>query len=220
MGATEVVLVLIVLVLLLGGGLVAWRLFGRKQEGRSDLPHVPESGTWKPVSSTPARYRKAPAGERGQGPMNQYDPIGMRVGDKVLLRQQPGQVVATIGYTEDVYAWTAVLVAQGVHRTWLSVISTSTGAGIEIVEWERLPAMPAEPTAREVTVRGTTYLFEESGTAQYDAHGEVDLPGSGLSQYVDFQVGDERLSFEQFDGGSWEASIGKVLPIGDLVRAT
>ena len=216
----EIVLLLVVVVLGVGG-LLAWRggLFGKKQR-RMDLPHIPDSGTWKPVSSTPARYRKAPAGQRGQGPANEYDPIGMRVGDKVLMRQQPGQVVATIGYTEDVYAWTAVLVAQGVHRTWLSVVSTSTGAGIEIVEWERLPAMPGEPTAREVTVREVTYLFEESGTAHYDAHGEVDLPGSGMSQYVDFHAGDKRLSFENFDGTGWEASIGEVLPIGDLVRAT
>lgn len=198
---------------------MVWRRLTGRREQRTDLPSLPDAGTWQPVSSTPARYRKAPSGERGQGPANQYDPIGMRVGDKVLLRSQPGQVVATIGYTEDVYAWTSVLVAQGVHRTWLSVVSVSTGGGIEIVEWERLPAMPAEPTAREATVRGTTYLFEESGTATYDAHGEVDLPGSGLSQYVDLQVGDQRLSFEQFDGGEWEASIGRVLPIGDLVRA-
>ncbi len=214
-------IVLLLVVLALGvGAYMAWRkgLFGKKTE-RQDLPHVPDSGTWQPVSSTPARYRKAPAGERGQGPANEYDPIGMRVGDKVLLRRQPGQVVATIGYTEDVYAWTAVQVAQGVHRTWLSVVSVSTGAGIEIVEWERLPEMPAEPTAKEVTVRDVVYLFQESGTAQYDAHGEVDLPGGGRSEYVDLHAGDQRLSFEKFDDNGWDASIGQILPIGDLVRA-
>lgn len=216
----EPVLVLaLVVVALVAGGLFVFGRLRRGSRERKDLPALPDTGTWSPVSSTPARYRKAPSGLRGQGPANEYDPIGMRIGDKVLLRQQPGQVVATIGYTEDVYAWTAVLVATGVHRTWLSVISTATGAGIEIVEWERLPAMPAEPTAREVTVRDVTYLYEESGVANYEAYGEVDLPGSGRSQYVDLVAGDHRLSFENFDDTGWDASIGRVLPIGDLVRA-
>ena len=219
MGATELLLVLVLVVGAVAVGLVLYARRQAEQRTGPDLPRVSDSGTWTPVSSTPARYRKAPAGQRGGQPANQYDPTGMRVGDKVLLRQQPGQVVATIGYTEDVYAWTAVLVAQGVHRTWLSVVSVATGGGIEIVEWERLPQMPGEPTDREVTVRGTTFLFEESGDAAYDAHGEVDLPGSGRSQYVDLHAGNQRLSFERFDALGWEASIGRVLPIGDLVRA-
>ena len=162
----------------------------------------------QPVSSTPARYR------RGQAPDD--DPGALRVGDKVMLSGRTATVLATIGFKEDVFAWTSALIGHGASRDWVTIVTETSG--LEIVRWRRLSEMPGSPDDQSVTFEDTTYLFEESGEAQFDAHGEVDLPGKGTMRYVDFRAGSQRLSFENYEDYGWEASVGTVVPIGELVR--
>lgn len=161
----------------------------------------------QPLSSTPARYRRGAAPD---------DAASLRIGQKVMLSGRAGTVLATIGFTEDVYAWTSVLIGHGASRDWVTIVTERTG--LEIVRWRRLNRMPGSPDDQSVTFEGTTYLFEESGEATFDAHGEVDLPGKGTMKYVDFRAGPKRLSFEQYNDYDWEASVGEVVPLGELVR--
>jgi hypothetical protein len=186
---------------------------------RRRRPQVPRRADWlagevregpasqQPISSTPARYRNDQRDD---------DPGGLRVGQKVMLSGRAGTVLATIGFTEDVYAWTSALIGHGTSRDWLTIVTETSG--LEIVRWRRLPVLPGSPDDPSVDVEGTTYLFEESGEARFDAHGEVDLPGTGTVRYVDFKAGPRRLSFENYEGYGWEASVGEVVPLGELVR--
>jgi len=206
---TVLILALIAVALVVAGVIVAARRRKPPSPGidwmSGDVPEPAVSA--QPLSSTPARYRRA--GEPD-------DAGSLRIGQNVMLSGRAGTVLATVGFTEDVFAWTSALIGHGASRDWVTIVTETSG--LEIVRWRRLKEMPGSPDDQSVTVDDTTYLFEESGEAQFDAHGEVDLPGSGSMRYVDFRAGSQRLSFENYADYGWEASVGEVVPLGELVR--
>ena len=217
----ELVVLLVVALLAFGGAVVFGIRMGRKKEQERARLHAASSahgpGAWAPISSTPARYSSSPPGKRGTGPAHRYDPYSLKVGDRVILDDRPGVVLATIGYTEDVYGWASACIGHGTKREWITVVTEDAGA--EIVRWTKLSELPGKPDDQSITYDGVVYLYQEMGRAQFTAAGEVDLPSSGYVEYADFHAGDLRLSFENFNDFGWEASVGRVLPIGELVRA-
>jgi hypothetical protein len=161
------------------------------------------------ISSTPARY--------GWGVSDPQD-ASVRVGDALVVDGQPAAVLATIGYAEDVFEWSAVMLALGQRRRWLTLVSIDDR--VEAVLWEKLIGLPTGRGGKSLTYSGKTYELRERGTARYEAHGEVDLAEHGEVEYVDYEAADgARLSFENYDAWQWEASTGTVLPLDRLARA-
>lgn len=170
-------------------------VWGRAQRPRRHLPAVPV------VTSQPARYGKAD------------DASSVRVGDTVVLEGTTGRVTATIGYLgADAESWTGACVDLGGHTEWVTLVDEEHG--LEVCRWTKLSSKPGKAGAEEIAYGGRTFRKRESGTADYDAHGDVDLPSVGRVKYVDYADEDQRLSFEAYDDELWEASVGRVVAPG------
>jgi hypothetical protein len=99
-------------------------------------------------------------------------------------------------------------------RRWLSV---EEDPDLEVVLWEEIDAESLNPSEKTLTWDGVEYRRDEHGTATYTAEGTTGLGATGRVEYADFEgAGGRYLSFERFDGGSWDVGLGERVPAGTL----
>ncbi|HEX6389634.1 MAG TPA: DUF4178 domain-containing protein [Solirubrobacteraceae bacterium] len=133
---------------------------------------------------------------------------GLRVGDVVNYEGHDSIVERTYRFREGGSRWEEHLLVDGDYKRWLSV---EDDEGLECVVWERRPDPGLEPGAKTIEVDGTTYEFDEQGTADYTLEESGGPGGAGSAEYSDYEAGDKRLSFERYDGSGWELNVGVVV---------
>ena len=89
--------------------------------------------------------------------------------------------------------------------------------GPRITIYERLPKGEDPADRPEVVHDGVTYRLAEFGRATYRSQERAGPGKQGEVEYLDYAADDLRLSFERFDGGHWELSLGRVVDPGDVV---
>ena len=140
----------------------------------------------------------------------------LAIGKKVTVRDKPATVTGIVHYILDQdTSWASYQLQSGRDTSWLTVVEEPTGP--ETVTWNSID-LP-EGTIGEASLQhdGLTYLHQDGGTARYRTEGAVDLAREGVVEWHDYLVGQWRLSVERYDGGPWEASVGDVVPIGELI---
>ena len=137
------------------------------------------------------------------------DPRKIKVGDVVAHEGRDFLVRGTLAFDQDGFVWHEHHLDDTTTRRWLSVEDDEE---LELVLWESLSAPELAPGAAEVEHDGVTYRREEQGRATFTATGSTGTAPSGTAEFVDYEAGDRRLSFERFGtGGDWEVGIGTVV---------
>jgi hypothetical protein len=157
----------------------------------------------------------------GPGPLA-ADPRMLKPGDIVRFSgdavRRDWVVRGTLAMDEDGYGWKEHLLdgstaLEGEARRWLSVEEGE--GGVELVLWERAPAVELTGDQKDVTHGGASYRRDERGRARYSSTGTTGAAASGQMDYADYlpaDGGDARLALERFSaGGSWEVSTGRVV---------
>jgi hypothetical protein len=148
------------------------------------------------------------------------DPHRLKPGDVVQYDGRDWVVRGTLAYDEDGATWREHLLdgstADGELRRWLSVEDTERGT--ELVLWDRVAGSDLTPDRPEVTVAGTTFRRDETGTAGFSATGTTGTAPAGTMHYADYVSGGPvRLGFERWSAtGSWEVSTGSVVALESL----
>lgn len=147
------------------------------------------------------------------------DPRTLKLGDLV---EWPGarrsySVRGTVTFTEDGYTWREHFIdpISGAKR-YLSV--SDEDGDLEVVVWTEVDNFDIRLGQRQVAYDGVVYDLKEKGDAAYTTTGTTDLPASGRVRYGDYHgpLG-KRLSFERFNGGKLELSVGQVITDGQLI---
>lgn len=133
---------------------------------------------------------------------------GLQLGDVVAYEGHDCIVERTYRFHEGGSRWDEHLLVDGAFRRWLSV---EDDEGLECVVWERQPDPKLTPGAKSIDIEGTSYAFDEQGTADYTLEEAVGPGGSGTAEYADYVAGERRLSFERYDGSGWEVNVGLVV---------
>jgi hypothetical protein len=133
---------------------------------------------------------------------------GLRLGDVVAYEGHDCIVERTYRFSEGGSTWEEHLLVDGAFRRWLSV---EDDEGLECVLWERQPDPTLEPGPKSIDVGGISYRFDEQGTADYTLEEAAGPGGSGRAEYSDYVAGEQRLSFERYDGSGWEVNVGAVV---------
>lgn len=136
------------------------------------------------------------------------------LGSNLLLRDHPVTVVGIIHYVEDGETWTEFLVEGFPVSTWLSYDED------QLMTWSPRPDLAGTTPPRRTRLDGVKYSRDEVGEAEYRAEGRTDTAARGSVQYMDLEGDDGSvLSWERFDGGDWEVSLGRRIPLQDLRSA-
>ena len=133
---------------------------------------------------------------------------GLRLADVVSYEGHDCIVERSYRFREGGSRWEEHLLVDGGYTRWLSV---EDDEGLECVVWERRPEPGLEPGEKTIELDGTSYSFDEQGTADYTLEEAAGPGGSGRAEYADYVNGEERLSFERYDGSGWEVSVGAVV---------
>lgn len=143
------------------------------------------------------------------------DPRTLQAGDMVEYLGERLFVRGSLRLREGGYQWSEHFVddMDGARR-WLSV---EEDPDLEVVLWNELKGTDLAPNARTLTHEGVEYRRDEHGTAGFTSEGTTGLGTTGQVEYVDFEAkGGRYLSFERFEGGSWEVALGERVPTGTL----
>ena len=157
-----------------------------------------------PPAPAPLRDPFADSGPQG-------DPRAIKVGDMLDIGIERVWVRGTLRLSEGGWQWAEHFVDEGGtgQRRWLSV---EEDPDVRMVLWTSRPDLDVVPGPATLTVDGVTYRLVERGTASSRSEGTTGLRASGGMDYADYQApSGERLAFERFDHGSWEASVGTEL---------
>ena len=137
------------------------------------------------------------------------DPRTIKVGDVVAHEGSDFLVRGTLAFDQDGFAWQEHHLDDATTRRWLSVEDDEE---LELVLWQSVSAPDLQPGASEVVHDGVTYRREEQGRARFTATGATGTAPSGTVEFVDYEAGDRRLSFERFGAdGDWEVGIGQLV---------
>ena len=137
------------------------------------------------------------------------DPRKIKVGDVIAHEGRDFLVRGTLAFDQDGFLWQEHHLDDASTRRWLSVEDDEE---LELVLWESVSAPDLQPGASEVVHDGVTYRREEQGRARFTATGSTGTAPSGTVEFVDYEAGDRRLSFERFGtDGDWEVGVGQVL---------
>lgn len=143
------------------------------------------------------------------------DPRTLQAGDMVEYLGERLFVRGSLRLREGGYQWSEHFIddMDGARR-WLSV---EEDPDLEVVLWNELKGTDLLPNARTLTHDGVEYRRDEHGTANFTSEGTTGLGSTGQVEYVDFEAkGGRYLSFERFDGGSWDVALGERVPSGTL----
>ena len=137
------------------------------------------------------------------------DPRRIKVGDVVAHEGRDFLVRGTLAFDQDGFVWHEHHLDDTTTRRWLSVEDDEE---LELVLWESVSAPDLSPGAAEVVHDGVTYRREEQGRARFTATGSTGTAPSGTAEFVDYEAGERRLSFERFGtDGDWEVGLGVVV---------
>lgn len=137
------------------------------------------------------------------------DPRRIGVGDVVHYDGRDFIVRGTLELEEGGFRWQEHLLDDVEVRRWLSVEDDEE---LEICLWEKVSAPQLTPGATRLDYQDDTYTLQERGRASYRASGTTGTGPAGEVDYVDYAAGDKRLAFERFGQGTWEVSVGQVVP--------
>ncbi len=160
----------------------------------------------KPVKSGGGGPASLPGAE--PAPAVRSSVRGLRVGDVVAYEGHDSIVERSYRFREGGSRWEEHLIVDGEYKRWLSV---EDDEGLECVIWERNPNPTLEPGADTIELDGTSYDFDEQGSAEYTLEETGKPGGAGKVEYSDYEAGDKRLSFERYDGSGWEVNVGVVV---------
>ena len=159
----------------------------------------------KQAAATPAPPRVDPLLKDSRG----IDPRAIKVGDVVAHEGRDFLVRGTLAFDQDGFVWQEHHLDDTTTRRWLSVEDDEE---LEIVLWESVTAPELAPGTAEVVHDGVTYRREEQGRARFTATGSTGTAPSGTVEFVDYEAGERRLSFERFGtDGDWEVGVGTVV---------
>lgn len=133
---------------------------------------------------------------------------GLQLADVVSYEGHDCIVERVYRFREGGSRWDEHLLVDGDYTRWLSV---EDDEGLECVVWERRPEPGLQPGEKSIELGGISYRFDEQGTADYTLEEASGPGGSGRAEYADYVNGDERLSFERYDGSGWEINVGTVV---------
>ena len=137
------------------------------------------------------------------------DPRRIKVGDVVAHEGRDFLVRGTLAFDQDGFVWHEHHLDDTTTRRWLSVEDDEE---LELCLWRSVTAPDLQPGAAEVTHDGVTYRREEQGRARFTASGSTGTAPTGTVEFVDYEAGDRRLSFERFGTeGDWEVGLGEVV---------
>ena len=186
----DALLVLVFLALIAGAVFVFMR--GRSKPALGGAP-------------APAGLPAAPAPE----PIGGADVRALKVGDVVNYEGGDYIVEGTLRFDQGGFRWQEHRLVDGPNSLWLSV---EDDEGLEIVIWKRLKGAALEPGPGTLEHVGVTYELDERGQANFTSEGTTGAPGGGKAEFVDYESGGRRLSFERYgDDGGWEISAGHVI---------
>jgi hypothetical protein len=137
------------------------------------------------------------------------DPRRIKVGDVVAHEGRDFLVRGTLAFDQDGFVWHEHHLDDTTTRRWLSVEDDEE---LELCLWQAVSAPDLAPGAAEVEHDGVTYRREEQGRATFTATGSTGTAPSGTVEYVDYEAGARRLSFERYGAsGDWEVAVGEVV---------
>ncbi|MDA8369546.1 MAG: DUF4178 domain-containing protein [Nocardiopsaceae bacterium] len=186
-------LLLLLLIVVIAGIIVLWR------RGRS---------TAAPAAPAPPSDPFADVGE------TQGDPLTLKVGDMLDFGAERTWVRGSLRLTEGGATWAEHFLEVEDGKRWLSV---EQDPDLTMALWTGRPELDLTPHGREVELEGVRYRITERGTASYRSEGTTGLRAQGGMDYADYEgPRGERLSFERFDHGRWEASTGTTVGRGEF----
>ena len=134
---------------------------------------------------------------------------GLKPGDVVNYDGGDFIVEGTVRLEQDGFRWAEHRIVDGERSHWLSV---EDDEGLEVVVWDRVRGGPLEPGPDRLEHAGATFELDERGHANFTAEGSTGTAPSGRVEFVDYEAGDRRLSFERYgDGAGWEMGTGTVI---------
>ena len=137
------------------------------------------------------------------------DPRALKPGDVVNYDGGDFIVEGTLRLEQDGFRWAEHRMVDGDRSLWLSV---EDDGGLEVVVWTRTRGGGLEPGPGSLDHDGVTYVLEERGRANFTAEGSTGTAGGGRVEFVDYEAGERRLSFERYgDEGGWEMGTGRVI---------
>ena len=137
------------------------------------------------------------------------DPRKIKVGDVIAHEGRDFLVRGSLAFDQDGFVWHEHHLDDTTTRRWLSVEDDEE---LELCFWEAVTAPDLQPGAAELVHDGVTYRREEQGRATFTATGSTGTAPSGTMEYVDYEAGERRLSFERFgSSGDWEIGVGTVV---------
>jgi hypothetical protein len=133
----------------------------------------------------------------------------LKPGDVVNYEGGDYIVEGTLRLDQEGFEWQEHRLVDEGRSLWLSV---EDDEGLEVVVWERTAGAQLEPGAGTLAHEGVTYELDERGHARFTASGSTGTGASGRMEFVDYEAGERRLSFERFaaDAG-WEIGVGRVI---------
>ncbi|MEU8329660.1 DUF4178 domain-containing protein [Micromonospora sp. NPDC048839] len=147
------------------------------------------------------------------------DPLRLRLGDRVRIRDREYAVSGTIRLVEGDWSWVQHLLDDDSGTRYR--LSVEDGPELELVLWTAEPGASVTPGAPTIDLGRRRYTWAETGQARYTATEEVGLPPAGTMRYHDYQAGGgARLSFEAYGEEGWRVARGNLLDPADLVIHT
>nr|WP_028648871.1 DUF4178 domain-containing protein [Nocardiopsis sp. CNT312] len=139
------------------------------------------------------------------------DPRTLKAGDMLDWGVERTWIRGSLRLSQGGFTWTEHFFETEEGKAWLSVEEDPT---LELAVWDARPDVELTPHAKTLEFEGVTYRLDEKGSGSYRSEGTTGLKAAGGMDYADYESSDGRLlSFERFDHGPWEASVGrKVLP--------
>jgi hypothetical protein len=166
----------------------------------------PSAGTRaKALAGTPGAPPPAPTPSQE----STADVRRLTPGDVVLYDGTDFIVEGTIRLEQGGFRWEEHRLAADARALWLSV---EDDEGLEVVVWDRSAAQDLEPGPGTLTHDGVSYALDERGKARFTAEGSTGTGEAGTVEFVDYEAGDRRLSFERYGAeGGWEVGVGAVV---------
>lgn len=203
------VLFVVILVVVLGFAVI--QLLGflkRKRQEREKREQATEDD----------RKRKQQAEERAN-----RSPVDLMIGGTVSYNDEWYDVTGKVSYADaEGCTWFDYRLQNIDDRTrrWVSLEKAEDW---DVSLWTDLKAgretLPDTPTSKTLVYEGVKFRLDERGEAHYTVEGQTDLPHkAGSVKYADYEGDDGRfLSYEQYDNGSWEISIGETCDPAKIV---
>lgn len=120
------------------------------------------------------------------------------VGAATMIEGERGLIIGTMILDEAGDRWIEHLIqdARG-QRFWISIENYDE---TKATRWDDIDmwAIEGGPDDQRVVYNGVSFKKNESGTAGFQAKGDVGVNQEGSLDYVDFVHGDDKLSFERF----------------------